>query len=152
MKPQRAGLIALTVLLLVGCGGAVDIDAEREVLLETDRAWAQAAAEGTDIERIVSVWTDDAKWWAPGEPLVEGKEALREMVGAMMQIPGFSVSWEALTAEVASGGDMAYTTGRNRFTVPGEDGNLVTVEGRYVAVWRKEADGSWRQAIGMHNN
>ncbi len=152
MKHCCIGLSALTAVLLAGCGATVDIEAERASLLEADRAWGQAASEGTDVERMVAGWTDDARLWAPGEPVVEGKQALREMVAASMEIPGFSVSWEPLDAEVAPGGGMGYTTGRNRFTVPGEDGNLMTIEGRYVTVWRKEPDGAWRCVIDIYNN
>jgi ketosteroid isomerase-like protein len=28
-------------------------------ILETDKQWADATAEGRDIERIISFWTDD---------------------------------------------------------------------------------------------
>jgi ketosteroid isomerase-like protein len=39
---------------------AVDLDAERAHLLARDAKWAAAASDGSDIEEVLSYWTDDA--------------------------------------------------------------------------------------------
>ena len=126
-------------------GGA----AARDALLQTDRDWAQAA--GTrDVERIVSYWTDDAVILAPGEPPVEGKPAIRQFVGASLQVPGFAITWTPMKAEVS--GDLGYTTGTNAVTVPKPEGGTTTIAGRYVTVWRKSADGKWRCVVDSWNS
>ncbi|MGD2136148.1 MAG: DUF4440 domain-containing protein [Gemmatimonadales bacterium] len=150
MKPLRIGGVAVALAAVVGCAPPVDVNAEREALLAADRAWAEAAAS-RDVERIVSYWTDDARLYNPGEPPYQGKEALREMVADGMDTPGFSITWEAEDAVVASSGDMGYTFGRNTLTVPGPDGALMTIHGRYVTVWHKQPDGTWRCAIDIFN-
>jgi ketosteroid isomerase-like protein len=124
---------------------------EKARLLERDREWAAGAAEGRDVEEILSFWTDDAKVYPPGAPVVEGKPAIREFVTGSLSIPGFRISWEPEEVVVAPSGDMGYTTGRNQLTMPDASGNLKTETGRYVTVWRREPDGTWRCVIDIWN-
>ena len=115
-----------------------------------DRAWAGAAATG-NVDSIVSFWTEDARVLLPDQPAYVGTEALRKMVTASLAIPGFQISWTPETAIVSASGDLAYTYGTNRITVPDSAGHSVTTEGRYVEVWRKEKDGQWRCSIDIYN-
>ena len=137
---------------LISCQPSVDLDAERAALLQADQEWAAAATEGSDVDRIVSFWSDDAKVYPPGAPVVDGKQAIREFVATSMEVPGFSVGWEPVQVVVAPSGDLGYTICRNHFTVPDANGNLVTTHGRGITVWRKAADGTWKCVIDIWNN
>jgi len=128
-----------------------DIETDRDALLQADREWAALVASRGSVEEILSYWTDDARVLSPGEEPIVGKDALRQMVASSFEIPGFSITWEPEHVHVSSGGDLGYTTGWNRMTVPGEDGTLITLRNRYVTVWRKEADGRWRCEYDMWN-
>ena len=121
-------------------------------LLERDRDWSAVASEGKDVERILSFWTNDAKVFPPGAPVVVGKQAIREFVTGSLSIPGFRISWEPEEAFVAPSGDMGYTIGRNHLTMPDSAGNLHTESGRGVTVWRREPDGAWRCVIDIWNS
>jgi ketosteroid isomerase-like protein len=66
------------------------------------------------------------------------------MLEGTMKIPGFHVTWTPDSAIVSRSGDMGYTYGTNEFTAPDSTGKLVTTRGRYLTVWRKDADGRWR--------
>jgi uncharacterized protein (TIGR02246 family) len=125
---------------------------EKAALLERDREWAALASEGKDVEGILSFWTDDAKVFPPGAPVVDGKQAIREFVTGSLSIPGFRIWWEPDEAAVSPSGDMGYTTGRNHLTMPDAAGNLKTESGRGVAVWRREPDGRWRCVIDIWNS
>lgn len=63
--------------------------------MQRDAAWSAAASAGTDVERILSFWTEDAVVIAPGLPTISGKAALRQYVLESLQIPGFQISWES---------------------------------------------------------
>ena len=151
MTTRLAVLVAGSITLLWSCAPGVDLDAERAALLQADKDWAAAAIEANDIDRIVSFWTDDAQVYAPGDPILDGKEAIRAMVAGSMEIPGFSIQWEPVEVVIAPGGEMGYTTGKTTFTAPGDDGQLVTSHARYLTVWRKESDGQWRCVVDMWN-
>lgn len=126
-------------------------DAERDALKTTDERWAAAASAGRDVDAIVAQWTDDAKVYPPGMPVIEGKAAIRQFVADSLQVPGFSITWTPEHVTVSADGTMGYCTGSNRMTAPGPDGNVATMIGRYVTVWRKEADGVWRCAVDIWN-
>jgi ketosteroid isomerase-like protein len=124
---------------------------DRTLLRNTDEVWAALARQGADVDRIVSFWSD-VKVYPPGAPILDGKLAIRDFVAGSLKTPGFSVSWEPTEVVVAQGENIGYTTGRNRFTFPDSSGKIVTSRGRYVTVWRKDADGAWRCVIDIWNN
>jgi ketosteroid isomerase-like protein len=84
-------------------------------------------------------------------PIVEGKAAMREFVAGSLNIPGFSVTWQAHEAGVSQDGRIGSTTGENQFTAPDPGGELLATSGRYVTVWRKEPDGSWKCVVDIWN-
>jgi ketosteroid isomerase-like protein len=151
MRCNRTAVI-LASWTLLGCSPSIDLESERQALLETDRAFARTAASGADASEVVQYWTSDARVYSSGLPELVGTDALLEMVAANAEIEGFSVTWEPLEAFVAESGDIGYTRGENALTFPGPDGDLVTTPGRYVTMWRKEADGMWRCFLELMND
>jgi len=151
MRSRYVVAIVFLVVHLLGCSQQIDVDAETALLRQTDLDWAAAAIEATDVDRIVGFWSDDAKVYPPGVPVIEGKDAIREFVAGGLSTPGFSVSWEPEEVIVFQDGRSGYSTGLNSFTAPGPDGDLVTTVGRYVTIWRKRPDGSWECVIDIWN-
>ena len=113
----------------------------KEELIRTDQAWSAAASEGKDVERAVAFWSDDATIVPPGAPIITGPEAIRDYVAKSFATPGFHISWKTLDAAVSQDGTMGYTTADSTMTVPGTDGKLITINGRGVAIWRRDAAG-----------
>jgi uncharacterized protein (TIGR02246 family) len=124
----------------------------RELLLRRDAEWSAAASEGSDVERILSFWTEDAVVIAPGLPTIAGKVALRQYVVESFRIPGFRISWDSSDVTFSPDGNMAYMFGSNSVTMTGPDGVTNTSEGRAVTIWRKEQDGQWRCAVDIWNS
>jgi uncharacterized protein (TIGR02246 family) len=144
-------LIVGVVLAWTGCastGGQADAQSQ---ILRLDAEWSRAAQD-RDVDRVVSFWAEDAMVFPPGSPAVAGKTAIREFVAKSFQTPGFGISWKTTNVVVSRSGDMAYTTGTNRVTFSGPDGRQVTVEGKAVAVWRREKDGGWKCVIDIWND
>ena len=110
------------------------------------------AAEGGDVERLLAFWSDDAIVVPPGAPVVQGKAAIREYVQKALAIPGFRIRWHPASATVSADGTVGYTTGENAVTVPGPDGKLITIAGRYATVWRRDQGGVWRCVIDIWNS
>ena len=67
--------------------------AEGQKLLRRDAEWADLATAGKEIEKIVSYWSDDAVLIFPGQPVLEGKAAIRAYVIASLNTPGFKIHW-----------------------------------------------------------
>lgn len=151
---MKAGLIFL--LLAIGFGSGCSRtsfgpSAEAAALLKRDAEWAETASAGKDVEKIVSFWSDDALVVPPGQPLVEGKDAIRSFVAESLKIPGFKIHWVSEKVSFSPDGRLAYMRATNETTVPGPDGKLMTIRGRGVTVWRRDADGQFRCVVDIWN-
>jgi ketosteroid isomerase-like protein len=129
----------------------MDLERERRDLLRRDAEWATLSSEGREVDRILSYWTDDARVYPPGMPVVSGQAALRLYVEGALAIPGFRIHWTSSEATVSPDGRFAYLIGTNAVTLPDAAGKPVTTPGRAVTVWRRETDGQWRCAIDIWN-
>jgi hypothetical protein len=89
--------ILMSLVVLVAGGActrpALDPVTEGNTLLRRDAEWADAAAAGQDLDRILSYWSDDALVIEPGQPIYEGKAAIRGYVAASLRTPGFKIHW-----------------------------------------------------------
>jgi len=151
MRSSVLSVVVVMAVTLSGCAGtAVDLEAEGEELMRLSREWSALAATG-NMDTVLTFWAEDAVMMAPGLPPLEGKAAIRDYVEGAANIPGFQISWEPLTVHVAASGDMAYMIERNVTTLNDSLGNPVTMHGKVVTVWKKEADGSWRNVVDMWN-
>jgi ketosteroid isomerase-like protein len=143
--------VLASLVTITGCSQPVDIAAAQERLLARDREWSTAAMAGQDVERIVSYWSDDALVVPSGQPIVEGKAAIRAFVAASLKIPGFKIHWTSERPAFSPDGQVAYMRATNEMTVPGENGPI-TITGRGVTVWRVEKDGQWRCVVDIWND
>jgi ketosteroid isomerase-like protein len=156
MRISRA-LLLLALMTGAACApsghkpAAVDTKAEEAKLMDASRRWSTLAAEGKDVDAVAAYWTEDAVLMQEGVPTIRGRDGARRMVEGAFKVPGFKVEWEPLEAHVAESGDMGYLIERSMVTEPGPEGKPVTSEARAVTVWRKGADGQWRNAVDISN-
>lgn len=144
-------IILLVSIAPAGCKeNKVDTKTEGEKLMQLSRDWSKSAVTDS-IEKTLSYWADDAIVMSPGEPALKGKQAIRGMIEGTSKIPGFKISWEPLSVVVSKSGDMAYMIEQNQITVSDSLGNPITQYNKAVTIWRKEADGSWKNVVDMWN-
>jgi uncharacterized protein (TIGR02246 family) len=138
--------LAAISLLLTACTTA-DIAAERQALLNRDRAW-RAAIAARDAKAIVSFWTEDAVLFDAQHPPIVGRAALLQMVQGALQDPNFTINWEDGAITIAASGDLAYQLTKARIGMSGSGGAMAQ-DSDSVAVWRKDADGLWRCVVDI---
>jgi uncharacterized protein (TIGR02246 family) len=115
-----------------------------------DSAWAAAAA-ARDLDASVNAMANDGIMFPPDQAPVVGRAAIKEYMAAAFAIPGFSVQWSPGEIKVASSGDLAYSFGRSRYTVPDSSGTILTIHAKGVTIWRREADGRWQCVADIWN-
>jgi uncharacterized protein (TIGR02246 family) len=139
----------LIVLATVSCNQTkVDKEAEGDKVMQVSKEWSQIIAT-KDIDKIVSYWTDDAFLMQEGRPPLKGKQAIRQMVEESFKIPGFSISWQPQSVEVSDNGDMAYMIENAQVSFTDSTGKAITINNKAVTVWRKQADGSWKNVVDI---
>jgi ketosteroid isomerase-like protein len=153
MAPVRSVLIILSALCAAGCAAsAFDPAAESIKLSQRDADWSSASFAGSDIDKIVSYWSDDAHVLQPGLPPIDGKTAIRTFVTASLKIPGFKIHWASEKPVFSPDGKMAYMLSKVETTAPGTNGTLQSTHGRSVTVWRRDADDVWRCVVDISND
>jgi uncharacterized protein (TIGR02246 family) len=152
--PSRSLSVVAVSLLLVACATtppAFDATAESATLMKRDAEWADLAMAGKDVEKIISYWTDDAVIMEPGQPAVEGKQAIRAYVTQSVNTPAFKIHWVSQKPTFSPDGRMAYMRGTDDMTVPGPKGAPMTLHLQGYSIWRKDADGQWRCVVDIAN-
>lgn len=139
------------IACIIGCGQkTVDTKAEGEKLMQISRDWSKSAATG-NIDTTLSYWAEDAIVMSPGHPALNGKQAIRKMLEGSANIPGFKISWKPKTVSVSKSGDMAYMTEETQITMNDSLGKPFTEYNKAVTVWKKDANGSWKNVADIWN-
>ena len=99
----------------------------------------------------MSFYAETAVLLPTAEPLVSGKAAIGEEWRHILAIPAFQNTSKLARLEVSSSNDMAYTMGSYQTRLMGEDGKLATEPGKWLSVWKKQSDGSWRIVADTYN-
>lgn len=118
--------------------------------MQTSRDWSRVAATDS-LDKILSYWADDAVVMSPGQPPIKGKAAIRAMLESTSKIPGFKISWEPLSVVLSENADMGYLIEQNQVTMNDSTGKPVTEFNKCVTIWKKQADGSWKNVVDMWN-
>ena len=126
--------------------------ADEATLKNLDAEWSKAAAVTKDVDKTVSYYADDALVLPPNSPVLTGKEPIRAMWKGMLSTPGFGGGWKATKVEVSRSGDMGYVTGSYEFSQTDASGKPMTDKGKFLEVWKKQADGSWKCVVDMFSS
>ena len=142
---MRTMLWMLTAVVLVsaGCARSANVEQERTALMAADRDWSQTTK---DPDKFVSFVAADASFYPPGMPVVKGQAAVKDTFKQMSSAPGFALQWSAEKAEISGAGDIGYTTGTYQAAQAGG-----SEKGKYVTVWKKQADGQWKVIEDIFN-
>jgi len=119
---------------------AADEKAIREMESQVAREFA-----AKDLDKIMSTIADDAASLMPNEPVMTGKDAIRAGVQKDLADPAMALEVHTVKVEVAKSGELAYSQGTYTYNFTDPKTKRVLLEkGKYVEVYRKQANGSWK--------
>jgi len=149
MKPLAVRIAPLALAaVLFGCAQAPPPAppdtraADEKAIRDLETAWVKEFA-ARDMDKIVAHYADDGMVFLSNAPTMVGKDAFRAGMKDFLADPKFSL--DLRTAKVEVSGDLAFSQGT--YTVMGTDAKtkkVMTETGRYVEVYKKQADGSWK--------
>ena len=142
-----------TLVVLTACQQQVDIDAEKAAIQSTAADHAEATSRGgaEGAEAYAAYATADARWLPPEAPAITGREAIAQFVAPFTEMEGFQVTWDHPHVVVSRGGDIAYSVGTYEGSGQDAEGTTQVFEGKFVNVWHKQPDGSWKIAVAIWN-
>jgi uncharacterized protein (TIGR02246 family) len=145
--------LAAALLCMAGCGTSAPKDtraADESAIRDLDAQWAKAAS-AKDVDAAVEYYSDDASLLAPNEPIASDKQSIRAVWSSMLG-SDTSLNWQASKVEVARSGDLAYLMGVYQLTTTDPQAKPVADRGKFVEVWKKQADGNWKAVADIFNS
>jgi ketosteroid isomerase-like protein len=142
---------AVVVLLSASCAPRVDTGRMAQALTQLDDDWSKAAAT-RNVDAVASFYAADAIAYPPNAPAAIGQPAAKEIWASYFADSTFSISWKTDHAGVSRSGDLGFTAGTYEDSFKGPDGAPVTEKGKYVCVWAKQADGTWKAVHDIWNS
>ncbi|MBI1730156.1 DUF4440 domain-containing protein [Candidatus Acetothermia bacterium] len=126
----------------------VDMSSEIASLMQTDSDFDRdTAAKG--VEGWVSYFAEDGAMFRGGGKIIAGHDAIRALMTPFFADKNSSLRWQPVMATVASSGELGYTYGNWTLKTVGDDGKPVVLYGKYVTIWKKQADGAWKAAVDL---
>ena len=165
MANKQTVIAALATLALLSCApqssetatadsaaAAVADPAVVRSAIETANTKAADALKKGDIETLLQNYAPDAILMMPNAPAWSGIEGIRAGGKAFFdQVTISDVKFQTTDVKVA--GDLAIETGTIEMTVtPKKGGKAMTDKGKYLTVWQKQADGSWKVIRDINNS
>src|SRR5690242_17896214 len=99
---------------------------------------------------FASWFADDGVALGNGAQPLIGKVAIAK--SATWSPKDYQLTWTPTDALMGPSGDMGYTWGHYEGRSKDANGNPVVTSGRYMTVWRKEPDGSWKVVLDAGAN
>ena len=146
VSTRTIGLVALILAIWsTAYAGSKTTDEgvrEAQAAIEAANAkFSEAFARG-DAKALSAMYTSDAIAFPPDGDMVHGNEAIGEFWKATRDS---GVQTAALTTvDVGRSGDVAYEVGKVSLTIQPAGKALTTAVAKYVVVWKRQADGSWK--------
>ena len=95
-------------------------------------------------------FADDGVALGNGAAPLIGKVAIAK--SANWSPKDYQLTWTPTDAMMGPSGDMGYTWGHYEGRSKDANGNPVLTSGRYITMWRKEPDGSWKVVLDAGAN
>ncbi|HEX2711346.1 MAG TPA: DUF4440 domain-containing protein, partial [Candidatus Acidoferrales bacterium] len=101
--------------------------------------------------KSLSFYADDASLFYPGYPVITGADGRRKTWDSLLKMPGLAMTFATTNVEAARSGDFAYETGTYSMGTKEKSGKTKTEKGKYIVVWKKQANGSWKAFLDTFN-
>jgi uncharacterized protein (TIGR02246 family) len=157
MRNNLAIVCLALAIVSVGCENtpapapdtrAADVQAVKDV----EAAWVKDTAT-KDPDKWASYFAEDGSGLYPGAGILNGKAAIRAAMAPFMADPNFSLTFQSTRAMASKGGDMVYSQGTYTMTVTDpKTKKPMTDKGKYLTVYVKQADGSWKAIADTFNS
>ena len=140
--------MAICLGFSVGCQGPAGLsDADRTAIRQADGN-DMKLMNAKDWKGDAALFTEDAIELPPNQAAVQGKAAIQ---ASMEAFPPFS-NFREQSLEIEGQGDLAYDRGTYSMTLTPSGAAPIEERGKYLTIWRKQADGSWKVLRAMYNS
>jgi ketosteroid isomerase-like protein len=154
LKKVFLATAVIAAFIAQGCGTETpkDTRATDEIAIrQQSMAWSNAA-QSRDMDKVLSFYSPDAIALPDQQPISLTKDAIRTEWQPLLSNKNLTLSWKTTAVGVAKSSDIAYEYGAYTLDILGKDGQPSTQTGKYLLVWKKQADGTWKVAVDTDNS
>lgn len=124
-------------------------NSDEAALLKAESDFEHARVEN-GAEGWLSFFAEDAADLAPGGSITGGKPAMEQRLKAHWN-PNLELKWQPAKVHVAKDRDLGYTLGEWQLFDKSKPGSPVVATGKYLTVWQKQKDKSWKAVADIGN-
>lgn len=137
---SRTGILCLMVGATTAGAQSSSLPAsDVEAIRVVSKAYAQAALSKT-WSTWIGFFTADAMFLPPNEPLKNGRAEIDAWVRTFPPMKELRLD----PVEIEGRGDLAYVRGRYTLVMTPPNQPEQPDSGKYIEIWRKQSDGSWK--------
>jgi len=145
---SRVLALALAAAACQAPAPAAITDAERTAIRALDTEFAQKAMAGDYAGLVKSYYAEDAMLLPPNMAAATGHAAIEATLRGFPPVSSFTLTAE----EIEGAGDMIYARGRYTMVLNPPGAAAIPDSGKFMEIWRKQADGSWKVTRDMFNS
>ena len=153
MKKLGIAVVVLAVLIAAAWNSMLSARASQKVTPETmkqlEADFLKAALEHGSVG-YMSYYAEDAVELPNNADAIVGKANVAKGMG-FLDDKNNRLTWSPVAADVSASGDLGYTWGTYEFRPKLKDGTESVERGKYMSIWKKQADGTWKVAVDMGN-
>ena len=141
--------VATYVFLIISVISAFAADELRAQVEAANAAWT-SAFNSKDVDKMTSLYADDAILLPAGRSPVKGKDAIsKHWRGVFERLANSQTAFE--TIEARREGPIVYVVGRWEASVPKAEGGTQRDAGNNVRIFDAAAPGEWRMRVHIYN-
>jgi len=126
----------------------MDLAQVRQLIEEANVKFGDAVRSG-DAAAIATFYTEDARLLPPNSEIIMGREGIEVFWGGGLQM---GIKDAILTTvEVLDMGGMICEIGKYDITIQPEGQEAIKDNGKFVVIWKKAADGTWKLHVDIWN-
>ena len=142
-------LIVILILFSPGCSKTARHESLVKDLIDVDLEFARLSLEKGSHAAFLEFIDDSCALLRPNRHPVVGRKQIEEMFNS--PDTSFSLTWAPQFADVSESGDLGYTYGIYTIQMDSPEGEVVTKEGTYVTIWKKDKNGDWKFVLDTGN-
>ena len=127
-------------------------EADAKAVEDLEAAWVKDM-NTKDVDKVASYFADDGSALFANVPTATGRDNIKTLWKPYLADPNFSVTSQSTHTVASKGSDLVYTIGTASLTMSAPKGKkTVTDKGKYLTVWAKQADGTWKIVADMYSS
>ncbi len=113
-------------------------------VLAVDAARTDTVARLGYLDGMMAILAPDVVYLRGGQPMAFGQLSVRTMLASALPPRGMTFRWQPVRVGVSNDGTVAYSVGIAASSASADPERATIRLDRYIAFWRRQADGTWR--------